>query len=113
VLNTRRITALAILACLLALPVLGMAGADPCCANDSPCAPGGAPCQTLGPVPCCPMGHGGSGTTDSRASAPALQFALPGTRLLELGRTAPETGFDRLALRAAPRALRLSVVLRI
>ena len=108
----RRIAALAILAGLLALPVLSVARADACCAGDSACAPAGAPCQFVGPIPCCAGGHGGSAATDSRASAPAVANAALAARPLDLDRAARGV-FERPVPGALPSALRLSVVLRI
>lgn len=112
-LTLRRVTALAILAGLLALPALGLANpAHPCCAGDSPCAPGAAPCESLGPVPCCKGDVGAAGATESRASGAPADCALPGARLLAPPR-APRASFERPALPAAASPLKLSVVLRI
>jgi hypothetical protein len=112
VLELRRISALVVLATLLALPLLGMRRADTCCEHDSPCAPLRGPCASLGPVPCCSGGHAASGTSESRVPPSALGCALPGSRLLALE---PErrARFERLAPRAQSSALRFSVVLRI
>jgi hypothetical protein len=112
VLTLRRITALAILASLLALPVLSVARADACCAGDSPCAPAGGPCQSVGPIPCCAGGHGSSAASESRASAPVFACAALASRPLEVER-ALRGAFERPSPAAPSSALRLSVVLRI
>jgi len=112
VLELRRISALAVLATLLALPVLGMTRADACCEHGSPCAPLGSPCASLGPVPCCQGSHAASSASESRVPASALGCALPVARLLALEPQA-RADFERLAPRAQASALRLSVVLRI
>ena len=109
----RRITALAVLAGLLALPALGMAASDSCCAGDSACAPGGTRCESLGPVPCCPADHGVSGSVESRTAGAPIVCALAESRPVEIERASSGMRFDRLAVRGATSPLRLSVVLRL
>jgi hypothetical protein len=107
----RRITALAILAGLLGLPLLALAGPAPCCAGDSPCAPGGAPCASLGPVPCCSADQGASSAAESRAAVTPVALVQPLVRLL-----APPTrarAFEPASPPAAASPLELSVVLRL
>jgi hypothetical protein len=106
-----RLTALAILAGLLALPVLGLANTDPCCAGMSPCAPGAAPCESLGPVPCCQDDRGAAGASETRVPALPDLGALPALR--PLAREPREKSAECGEPRGAASALRLSVVLRI
>jgi hypothetical protein len=107
----RHLTALAILAGLLALPVLGLANTDLCCARMSPCEPGAAPCESLGPVPCCDGDRGAAGATESRI--PAVPDLCAPLALRPLVFEPRASGPERTAPAAAASPLRLSVVLRI
>jgi len=106
----RRMTALASLAGLLALPPLGLANTAVCCAGMAPCAPGAAPCESLGPVPCCEADRGASGATENRSPAAP---GLPAAPLRPLALEPHSICAERAAPGGAASALRLSVVLRI
>jgi hypothetical protein len=113
VIRLRRITALTILAGLLALPVLGLAAGDSCCGSGSPCAPGAAPCESLGPTPCCDADRGVAGSALNPAAANVACPAPVEMREPPGGCAQPLPACARAEAVGSTSALRLSVVLRI
>jgi hypothetical protein len=108
----RRGLALAILLGMLALPVLGLFAGDACCAG-SPCAPGGAPCTTLGATPCCDADRGAAGAVDLGAWSASLALLPSAGWLAAFERASdPPTRIERECPTAGS-PLRFSVVLRI
>jgi hypothetical protein len=108
----QRIAALALLVGLLALPALGLTSEDPCCVETSPCAPTGAHCESVGPVPCCPTAHAGASAPANRISAPVVAWTPLVVRPVAISLRPTSLGPDPDALSPLS-ALRLSVVLRI
>ena len=109
----RYLTALTVLAGLLALPLLGLASGDACCRRGSPCAPGAAPCDSLGPIPCCAADRGVAGTT---LGATAVDVGCPAPAELRAparDRVPQALEFERAERIGTTSPLRLSVVLRI
>jgi hypothetical protein len=113
VIRLRRITALTILAGLLALPLLGLAAGDACCGSGSPCAPGAAPCDSLGPTPCCDADRGVAGSALNPAAASVACPAPVETREPPSGCAQPLQSRERAEWIGSTSALRLSVVRRI